>query len=110
MSLLVSIHALAGTSNIRFDTLKEHLIQYPILRQPDFHKKFFLFTDASNYAFGFVLSQMDNDTEYVVMYGSRSLKGAEIHYEITEKESLCIQSRCRKSFGLSNNAVFISME
>jgi hypothetical protein len=57
-----------------FSTLKEHLIQYPILRSPDFHKKFFLFTDASNHALGFALSQMDKDAEYVVMYGSRSLK------------------------------------
>ena len=31
---------------------------------------------------------MDNDNEYVVMYGSRQLKGEEVHYGITEKESL----------------------
>jgi hypothetical protein len=74
------------------------------LRPPDFHKKVFLFTDASNHALGFALSQMDNDAEYVVMYGSRSLKGAEIHYGITEKECLL------QSFGLSNNVVFIYME
>jgi hypothetical protein len=33
---------------------------------------------------------MDNDAEYVVMYGSRSLKGAKIHYGITEKECLAV--------------------
>jgi hypothetical protein len=71
-----------------FNTLKYHLIQYPILRPPDFHKKFFHFKDASNHALGFVLSQMDNDAEYVVVYGSRSLKGAEIHYGITVKKCL----------------------
>jgi hypothetical protein len=33
---------------------------------------------------------MDNYAEYVVIYGSRSLKGAEIHNGITEKECLAI--------------------
>jgi hypothetical protein len=44
-----------------FNTLKDHRIQCPILRPPDFHK---LFTDASNHALGFVLSQIDNYAEY----------------------------------------------
>jgi hypothetical protein len=58
---------------IRDMTPPKSIIQYPIFRPPDFHKKFFLFTDASNHALRFVLSQMDNDAEYVVMYGARSL-------------------------------------
>ena len=60
-----------------FNTLKDHLFEYPILRPPNFHRKFLLFTDASNHAI-------------VVMYGSRTLKGAVIHYGITEKECLAV--------------------
>ena len=47
-----------------FEKLKMHLISYPILRPPDFRKQFFLFTDASSYAIGCVLSQTDNKNEY----------------------------------------------
>ena len=42
-----------------FNNFKEILISEPILRQPDFRKKFFLHTDASGYAMGAILSQTD---------------------------------------------------
>ena len=92
-----------------FENLKEHLIKYPILRPPDFTRKFWLFTDASSFALGFVLSQMDNDNEYVVMYGSRQLKGAEVHYGITEKECLGVVWAVKSSkvyiFGMATTVV-----
>ncbi len=72
-----------------FDLLKERLVSYPILRQPDPEKQFLLFTDASGFALGAILSQVDeNNNEYVCAYASRKLKGAEVHYGITEKEAL----------------------
>lgn len=43
-----------------FEILKKLLISEPILRYPDFSKKFVLTTDASNYALGAVLSQDDH--------------------------------------------------
>jgi len=74
-----------------FETLKQKLVEYPILRLPDFQRKFVLFTDASNSAVGALLSQVDdNEKEYVVAYASRLLKGAENHYGITEKECLAV--------------------
>ncbi|CAF0725133.1 unnamed protein product [Brachionus calyciflorus] len=74
-----------------FEALKKALISKPILRQPNFSRKFILHTDASSYAIGAVLTQVDeNGNEYVVSYNSRLLKNAEIHYGITEKECLSV--------------------
>jgi hypothetical protein len=74
-----------------FAWLKKKLTSYPILRQPDWTKEFILFCDASGSALGAILSQKDDkDQEYVVSYASRLLKGAEIHYGITEKECLAV--------------------
>ena len=72
-------------------TLKKALISYPILRQPDFSIEFILYTDASGLALGGILAQMDaNSEEYVCHYASRTLKEAELHYGITEKECLAV--------------------
>ena len=40
-----------------FEALKEHLMLAPILRYPDFKKKFFIKTDASKVGLGAMLSQ-----------------------------------------------------
>lgn len=72
-----------------FKELKKLLISYPILQQPDFSRTFILHTDASGHALGAVLAQKDDeDNEYACAYASRTLKGAEMHYGITEKECL----------------------
>lgn len=74
-----------------FEKLKEALVSYPILRQPDFERQFIIHTDASNYALGAILAQKDDTgSEYVCAYASRTLRGAEKHYGITEKECLSV--------------------
>lgn len=76
---------------VAFEELKKSLTSQPVLRQPDLEKEFLLYTDASNYAIGAVLSQKDEENrEYVISYASRLLKGAEVHYGISEKEALGI--------------------
>ena len=43
-----------------FNKLKEKLVSYPILRQPDFTRPFILQTDACGIAIGAILSQKDD--------------------------------------------------
>lgn len=77
--------------NNAFVKLKSALTSYPVLRQPNFNKQFILYTDASSYALGAILGQKDESKkEFVCAYGSRILKGAELHYGITEKECLAV--------------------
>lgn len=72
-----------------FELLKEKLISAPVLRRPDFEKPFILTTDGSYSGLGAVLSQKDNKgDEFVVGYFSRSLRGAEKNYTVTEVECL----------------------
>lgn len=72
-----------------FRALVNALTTYPILQQPDFKRPFILHTDASGYALGAVLGKKDElNREYACAYASRTLKGAEVHYGITEKECL----------------------
>ncbi len=74
-----------------FDQLKTALTNYPVLRQADPAKPFLLFTDASGVALGAILSQQDEEgNDYVCAYASRILRGAEVHYGITEKEALAM--------------------
>jgi hypothetical protein len=71
--------------------LKQLLLSYPSLRQPDITRPFIVYTDASDYALGAILAQKDeNNQDYVCHYASRLLKNAEIHYGISEKECLAI--------------------
>ena len=74
-----------------FEQLKTALLSFPILRQPNLARQFMVYTDASGYALGAILSQRDSKkNEYVCLYASRLLKGAELHYGITEKECLAV--------------------
>ena len=61
------------------------------MHQPNTKKEFVLYTDASAYALGAVLAQIgDDDQEHVVSNASCTLKGAELHYGISEKECLAV--------------------
>ena len=56
-----------------------------------FFRPFIVFTDASGFAIGAILSQVDDKgDEYVCFYASRLLKGAELQYGITEKECFAV--------------------
>ena len=72
-----------------FGTLKNKLINAPILAFPDFNSRFYITSDSSNFACGYYLSQFDhNGVEQVISYGGRSLSNQERKYSATEKELL----------------------
>ena len=73
-----------------FEKLKHSLTSAPILAHPDFRKNFILDTDASNFAMGAVLSQMDEGQERVVAYASKALSKSERQYCVTRKELLAV--------------------
>ena len=83
-----------------FTKLKDALTSYPILKLPDFSKPFILYTDASNYAMGSVLSQKNDENEggeCIIRCDSRTLKNAELNYGISEKECLAFVWSIRKN-------------
>lgn len=73
-----------------FQGLKGRLISPPILRYPDFSRKFVLTTDASGEGVGAVLFQGEIGKDLPIAFASRSLNKAERKYSATEKELLPI--------------------
>ena len=75
-----------------FDDLKKAFTSAPILRIPTDDDPFRLETDASDFALGATLSQLDpNDNLYhPVAFYSKSLNVHERNYEIYDKELLAI--------------------
>lgn len=75
----------------QFNTVKQLFINTVMLRHPDPNKRFYLQTDASKYALGGQLYQIDDDGEIgVVAFTSRVFRGAELNYFTTELELLSI--------------------
>ena len=82
-----------------FQNMKDNMISYPVLRNPNFNFKFIVTCDASGHAIGVILSQLDSHQhEYVCAYTSRILKNAEINYTITEKECLAVIYAIKTSY------------
>ena len=86
-----------------FKELKKLLISAPILRAPNWNNKWILYTDASGFAIGGILAQIDGSGfEYVVAYFSRILKGAELHLTISELECLALV------YGVKINQIYLT--
>ena len=73
-----------------FETLKQKMVTAAILSYPNASDMFVLDTDASNHAIGAVLSQLQDDVERVVCYGSYVLTLEQRRYCVTQKELLAV--------------------
>ena len=74
-----------------FRELKMRLMSAPVLAFPQVGgNKFILDTDASAYAIGVVLSQVQDGKERVIIYGSRCLDKAERNYCVTRRQMLAV--------------------
>jgi RNase H-like domain found in reverse transcriptase/Reverse transcriptase (RNA-dependent DNA polymerase)/Integrase zinc binding domain/Integrase core domain len=74
-----------------FETLKERFIQEPVLMMPDHSKPFQIESDASKYASGAVLTQMDiNGDRHLMAFLSKTFTDTERRYEIYDRELLRI--------------------
>ncbi|UYV79411.1 K02A2.6-like [Cordylochernes scorpioides] len=72
------------------EKLKEMLVAAPILAYPRPGDSFILDTDASNTGIGGVLSQVQEGSERVIAYFSKTLSKPERNYCVTRKELLAV--------------------
>ena len=85
---LVALTRSCGAVNNKrhFDALKACLLSAPILGFPTEEDRFVLDTDASLFAIGGVLSQVQNEEEVVIaLYASRSLRISQRRYCTTRR-------------------------
>ncbi|XP_065860168.1 uncharacterized protein, partial [Euphorbia lathyris] len=75
---------------LAFNTLKEKLINAPIMVKPDWSLPFELMCDASDLAVGACLGQRVDKIFRPIFYASKTLNEAQQNYSITEKEMLAV--------------------
>jgi len=75
---------------VAFESLRQVLVEPPVLTLPNGEDPFILDTDASDLGIGGVLSQVQDDIPRVVAYGSFSLTPEQKRYCTTRKELLSI--------------------
>ena len=74
-----------------FDELKKQFTEEPVLMMPDQSQPFQIETDASKYATGAVLTQLDsNGDRHPVSFISKTFSPAKRNYEIYDQELLAI--------------------
>ena len=75
-------------------SMRDSLIQAPILAFPMETGQYILDTDASNFGLGGVLSQTQDDVECVVAYCNRALRPSQRRHCTTKREMLAAVSMC----------------
>jgi hypothetical protein len=93
-----------------FETVRNMLINAPILAYPDFTKTMHITTDASTVSIGYYLSYFDsNNRERIIAYSGRNLRPNEKNWSICELEGLSIVEAVRQfSVYLSNKFIIHS--
>ena len=86
-----------GESGKAFAMLKSRLTEAPILIHPVHDRPYRLYTDASEYAVGAILAQLDeNDEERVVHYLSQQLNHTQRKWAVIEKEAWALVVALKK--------------
>ena len=85
-----------------FKLLREKLVSAPILAFPDFTQEFILHVDASDFAIGMVLSQIQNDTEVILAYSRLTLDQSDL--SATEREALAVSTAIKYYTLMQNKA------
>jgi len=80
-----------------FEILKTKLTSEPILALPKEEGMYILDIDVSDSALGSVLSQVQDGTERLIAFASRTLSRSELKCETTRKELLAIFDRMKLS-------------
>ena len=73
-----------------FQQLKDVLLHATMLQLADLARKFFVATDANDFAIRAVLSQAWDDGEHPIAYKSRKLNATKGNYAMHEKELLAV--------------------
>jgi transposase InsO family protein len=73
-----------------FNDLKQCMIEAPVLALPNFEDPFILTTDASGYAVGAILTQVQKGKEVLIACASRTLKESEQRYSNVDREMLAV--------------------
>nr|KAJ0202196.1 hypothetical protein LSAT_V11C600327700 [Lactuca sativa] len=73
-----------------FTTLKNKLVEAPILQSPDWTLHFEIMCDPSDYAVGAILGQRVNKKPIAICYASKKISDAQLNYTTTEKELLAV--------------------
>ena len=87
-----------------FEMLKEAIITSPILKYPDPNKGYTLFTDASKYAWAYVLTQeyqyekdgKEYKINHPITFASGLFKGSQMNWAALTKEAFAIYSSIKK--------------
>ena len=90
-----------------FSVLRASHIHAPILAFPTETGQYILDADASNFALGGVLSQIQDNVERVVAYCSRALRPSQRHYCTTKCEMLAAVAMCIQFRSYLRGAKFI---
>ncbi|KAK2709037.1 hypothetical protein QYM36_014609 [Artemia franciscana] len=96
-----------------FEQLRAKLIKEPILGLPDLSpdsEAFQVYTDASDFACGAFLTKIQNGSEKVLQYISRSFNDAEKKHSVTHKECLAVMFAVRslRQYLLGKSFVIVS--
>ena len=78
------------TQHTDFLTLKESVIQAPILCYPDPMKHYIVYTDASDDACGAQLSQEHDGTEFLIAFPSHTFSDTQREWSTTEQETYSV--------------------